>query len=113
MLGEPSLSGGHDLALATATAMQRLEAGFDLGHPPVALDQFGRNAPENLKDSLGTHSAEMLVAARDEARRIVDHNVAAIAAFAETLAEANELTGEDLTAAIEAAGFRDPNANVE
>lgn len=39
MLGEPSLMGLHDVGEATARAIQRLDAGFESGHPPVALDQ--------------------------------------------------------------------------
>ena len=108
VLGDPTLGGVTDVSLATGLAIQRLTAGFDLHHPPIDLDHLGRNVPESLKASLGDQTAETLGGARETARRIVAANVDAIVAFATALDRAGELTGDELTAAIEAAGFQSP-----
>ncbi len=109
ILGEPSLAGA-DLEMATNRAVQRVEQGWEAGHPPVALAEFGLNVPENLKDSLGSVVAATLVSARAAAERIVAANFGPITTFAKALDAATELTGDELMAAIEAAAFMTPEA---
>lgn len=106
ILGEGTLCGEEDVAIATRFAVRRIVAGIDPTLPGVDVDMLGRNVSEGLKHRLGERVADLSAAARARATAIVEANVDAIVAFATTLERAGELTGDDLTSAIEAADFQ-------
>lgn len=110
ILGEPTLASASDVNLATSLSIQRLNLGFEPGHPAIDLDDLGRNVSESLKASLGDQVAESLRSARETARRIVAANVAEIDAFATILESAGgDLSGPALASAIKEVGFRVPS----
>lgn len=104
VLGDASAGGASDVMGATQIAVQRVASGLS-DSVPTDLSCLGLNVSEELKRALGSDVSGQMARARDRAREIVGASAAAIAAFAERLEVAGDLTGDELREAIAAAGF--------
>jgi ATP-dependent Zn protease len=105
LLGEASSSSGVDIAIATRIALERTRTGLSEGLTPLDLDKLDTNVSEILKVELANDLIAQIGTARALAAVIVEKNVEPIRRFAAALAQARELTGPELRAAVDAAGF--------
>lgn len=108
ILGEPSLGSAEDVEHATGLALGRLTAGIDPGFPPVSLDALHPHIGDGLRDLVAERVTDRLVLASEIAATAVRDAQGAIVRFAEILDASGELVGEELAAAIDAAGLRGP-----
>lgn len=106
VLGEGTLSGHADVSIATSLGIRRVASGLDPRGPSIDFEALGGNVSESLKLALGERLMDAAQEARQRAKAIVEANVDPIVAFATSLDQAGELTGDELASAIGAAGFQ-------
>ena len=106
LLGEGTTGGRGDVERGTELVLDRIAAGL-VGDPaPLDLRLLGRNVAGSLKARLAATLLAQVREARAAAAAIVEANREPIERFAAALDAAGELTGDELQAAIAAAGFR-------
>jgi cell division protease FtsH len=105
LLGHGSLGGRSDVSQATSAAMGRIACGLTGDTAPIDLDQLGVNVADSLKEALALAVAGPVANAKARAVSIVGRNHEAVRRFAAALEAAGELTGDELQAAIDQAGF--------
>lgn len=100
--GGASLGGEDDVERATQLALRLASAGLLPELAPIDINSFGQALPESVKESLGDAVVRVLEEAQQTATAIVASRLDGVAAFADALDRAGELTGAELEAAIAA-----------
>lgn len=109
LLGERSTGSAHDMARATDLALDRVGAAMDPALGPACLHLPEALVPEARKRALAARVDAVLAAAGARAAAIVARERGAIARLAERLGDTPDLEGDELLAAIAAAGLRGPD----
>jgi cell division protease FtsH len=106
VLGNGTLGALDDVRTATHDIEVFIACGLEDGFPPIDLHEIKHMASERLKSLHSVAVTRIADQARDTATAIVAANRGSIETFANQLVERSDLSGRELSRALEAAGFR-------
>jgi cell division protease FtsH len=112
IFGEPSTGCDRDITNATLRSLARIEAGLEPGFTLLSPKTFGKLLGSRIRRRLNDTVDARAREAQAVATAIVEANKDAILAFARTLSDARELSGDELAIALREANFQRPAPSV-
>jgi ATP-dependent Zn protease len=108
IFGEPSTGCDQDITNVTLRSLARIEAGLEPGFTLLSPRAFGKLLGSRIRRRLNDTVDARAREAQAIAIGIVEANKDAILAFARTLSDARELSGDELVTALREANFARP-----